>query len=280
MTESPETDGREVSSKPVRSGSLSSRHDGGEHSTGPYRRPMTDGGQAKMDEADGGDSSDEETTEREEEEVEKEEAEEEEAEEEEAEEEEYHVEDADDVYQSDETSGVLHLDLDGLFLDLLGLEVNLNPVTLDVSARPGEGNLLGNLLSSVAGLMDGTEAMADKAKSVLSKPRELLSSLLSKPGELLRGLLGRGGEPEADEAEAEEEEEEEEQADESPGPLRSTVGWLKKKLAALVPSFPTEEIVAMIVREVLEQLVERLEPERDEETGERTEAQSQAEASS
>uniref|UniRef100_A0A7D5GN26 Uncharacterized protein n=2 Tax=Natrinema halophilum TaxID=1699371 RepID=A0A7D5GN26_9EURY len=214
------------------------------------------------------------------EEAEEEEAEEEaeEAEEEEAEEDEYHVEDADDVYQSDEASGVLHLDLDGLFLDLLGLEVNLNSVTLDVSARPGEGNLLGNLLSAVAGLMDGTDAMMDKAKSLLSKPVEFLSNLMSKPGEWLEGLFSGDGErdeePTADEDVADEGE------DESPGRIASAIGWLKKKLASLVPSVPTEEIVAIIVREVLEQLVERLEPDRDEESGGQPESQSQAEATS
>lgn len=55
--------------------------------------------------------------------------------------------------QEDATT-VLHLNLDGLFLDLLGLEVDLDRVTLDIDAVSGEGNLLGNLLSAVSGLLD------------------------------------------------------------------------------------------------------------------------------
>jgi hypothetical protein len=39
-------------------------------------------------------------------------------------------------------------------LNLLGLQVNLNQVVLDITAQPGSGNLLGNLLCSVAGLLN------------------------------------------------------------------------------------------------------------------------------
>ena len=42
-----------------------------------------------------------------------------------------------------------------LDLNLLGLRVQLNQVVLDVTAVPGSGNLLGNLLCAVAGLLDG-----------------------------------------------------------------------------------------------------------------------------
>lgn len=49
---------------------------------------------------------------------------------------------------------VLFLDLGPLHLDLLGLNVDLSQVELDVFAEPGSGNLLGNLLCSVAGLLD------------------------------------------------------------------------------------------------------------------------------
>ena len=41
-------------------------------------------------------------------------------------------------------------------LDLLGLNVDLNQVVLNITAVPGAGNLLGNLLCSVAGLLDGS----------------------------------------------------------------------------------------------------------------------------
>jgi hypothetical protein len=49
---------------------------------------------------------------------------------------------------------ILHLELGPLDLDLLGLVVHLNKVVLDISAQPGSGNLLGNLLCAIAGLLD------------------------------------------------------------------------------------------------------------------------------
>lgn len=51
---------------------------------------------------------------------------------------------------------VLHLDVEGLFLDVLGLEIDLNEVVLDVTAVPGPRKLLGNLLSAVAGVLNGS----------------------------------------------------------------------------------------------------------------------------
>jgi hypothetical protein len=50
---------------------------------------------------------------------------------------------------------VLNLVLGPLDLNLLGLEVHLDQVVLDIIARTGAGNLLGNLLCAVAGLLDG-----------------------------------------------------------------------------------------------------------------------------
>jgi hypothetical protein len=50
---------------------------------------------------------------------------------------------------------ILHLVLGPLDLDLLGLQVHLNRVVLDIVAESGPGNLLGNLLCAVAGLLDG-----------------------------------------------------------------------------------------------------------------------------
>lgn len=49
---------------------------------------------------------------------------------------------------------VLHLNLGPLDLNLLGLVVHLNTVVLDITAVPGSGNLLGNLLCSVTHLLD------------------------------------------------------------------------------------------------------------------------------
>jgi len=50
---------------------------------------------------------------------------------------------------------ILNLVLGPLDLDVLGLEIHLNRVVLDIIARSGAGNLLGNLLCAVAGLLDG-----------------------------------------------------------------------------------------------------------------------------
>jgi len=53
------------------------------------------------------------------------------------------------------TCGILNLVLAPLDLNLLGLTVHLDRVVLNVAAVSGAGNLLGNLLCSVAGLLDG-----------------------------------------------------------------------------------------------------------------------------
>lgn len=53
------------------------------------------------------------------------------------------------------TCQILHLTLGPLDLNLLGLMVHLDRVVLDISAQPGPGNLLGNLLCGIAGLLDG-----------------------------------------------------------------------------------------------------------------------------
>lgn len=58
--------------------------------------------------------------------------------------------------QASGTCDILHLNLGPLDLDLLGLQVHLNEVVLDITAQQGPGNLLGNLLCAVAGLLDNT----------------------------------------------------------------------------------------------------------------------------
>jgi hypothetical protein len=55
---------------------------------------------------------------------------------------------------------ILHLSLGPVNLNLLGLNVALDncaggPVTVDITATPGAGNLLGNLLADLSGLLDG-----------------------------------------------------------------------------------------------------------------------------
>lgn len=50
---------------------------------------------------------------------------------------------------------ILFLDLGPIFLDVLGLEVDLSEIVLDIDAVRGAGNLIGNLLCSLVGLLDG-----------------------------------------------------------------------------------------------------------------------------
>ena len=53
------------------------------------------------------------------------------------------------------TCNILNLVLGPLHLNVLGLVVDLNQVVLNITAVQGPGNLLGNLLCAVAGLLDG-----------------------------------------------------------------------------------------------------------------------------
>ena len=65
------------------------------------------------------------------------------------------------------TCQILHLDLGPLSLNLLGLQVDLSQVVLDITAQRGAGNLLGNLLCSVAGLLDSPGGLSRVLNQVL-----------------------------------------------------------------------------------------------------------------
>jgi hypothetical protein len=49
---------------------------------------------------------------------------------------------------------ILHLEIGPINLNLLGLEITTEPIVIDIVAVPGPGNLLGNLLCAIAGLLD------------------------------------------------------------------------------------------------------------------------------
>jgi hypothetical protein len=66
---------------------------------------------------------------------------------------------------------ILNLVLGPLDLDLLGLQVHLDKVVLNIVAQSGAGNLLGNLLCAVAGLLDNT--------GTLSQITDILNSILA-----------------------------------------------------------------------------------------------------
>lgn len=74
------------------------------------------------------------------------------------------------------TCPILHLVLGPLDLDLLGLQVHLDRVVLNVDAQSGPGNLLGNLLCAVAGLLDGG------LQGLLGRLTTLLNQILGQLG--------------------------------------------------------------------------------------------------
>ncbi len=64
---------------------------------------------------------------------------------------------------------MLDLTLGPLHLDLLGLMVDLNQVRLTINAVSGPGNLLGNLLCAIAGLLDPVPSAGELATSSRGK---------------------------------------------------------------------------------------------------------------
>jgi hypothetical protein len=84
-----------------------------------------------------------------------------------------------DLAASNGSCQILDLVLAPLDLDLLGLQVHLDQVHLNITAQQGPGNLLGNLLCAVAGLLDG--------------PTNPIGALLDQLVALLNQILGALG---------------------------------------------------------------------------------------
>lgn len=80
------------------------------------------------------------------------------------------------VTQASGSCQILNLVLGPLDLNLLGLKVHLDTVKLDISAQPGSGNLLGNLLCDVAKLLDGGGLLSNLTQ-IVSKLNQILSLL-------------------------------------------------------------------------------------------------------
>lgn len=78
---------------------------------------------------------------------------------------------------------ILTLVLGPLHLDLLGLVVDLNQVVLTITGQTGAGDLLGNLLCAVAGLLDGTGGLGGIAGAL-----DQIAGLLSTIANILNGL--------------------------------------------------------------------------------------------
>ncbi|KAI9021036.1 hypothetical protein DFJ74DRAFT_723272 [Hyaloraphidium curvatum] len=83
------------------------------------------------------------------------------------------------VTQPGEACDILNLDLGPLDLNLLGLRIQLSEINLDITAVPGPGNLLGNLLCAVAGLLDntGTGGVLQQITGLLNQILGLLGTL-------------------------------------------------------------------------------------------------------
>jgi hypothetical protein len=71
---------------------------------------------------------------------------------------------------------ILHLDLGPIFLNLLGLQLTTSPITLDLTAVAGAGNLLGNLLCAVAHLLD-QNPLIPAIQNLLNQINAILASV-------------------------------------------------------------------------------------------------------
>jgi hypothetical protein len=71
---------------------------------------------------------------------------------------------------------LLTVELDPIQLDLLGLQVRTDPITVTVSTQGGDGKLLGNLLGGIASLLN-TENVSNALNNVLSTTIGLVNSV-------------------------------------------------------------------------------------------------------
>ena len=83
-----------------------------------------------------------------------------------------------DLAQAAGSCQILDLVLGPLDLDLLGLQVHLDTVHLNITAQSGPGNLVGNLLCAIAGLLNGGLPLS----GILGQIAALLNQLLGHPG--------------------------------------------------------------------------------------------------
>jgi uncharacterized protein with FMN-binding domain len=79
--------------------------------------------------------------------------------------------------QAVQSCQILDLVLGPLDLNLLGLKVHLDTVKLNITAQGGPGNLLGNLLCAVAGLLDGTSGLNGILNQLVGVLNQLLGVL-------------------------------------------------------------------------------------------------------
>jgi len=94
--------------------------------------------------------------------------------------------------QAADSTPILHLQLAPIHLNLLGLKVDTSPICLDITAQSGPGNLLGNLLTNVAHLLDqGTplsQVLGNLSSTDLNTLTTGLTSLLNGTFQQLTSL--------------------------------------------------------------------------------------------
>lgn len=89
---------------------------------------------------------------------------------------------------------ILDLNLAPIDINLLGLEVKTSAICLDITAVPGSGNLLGNLLSGVANSLNSGTTLSNVLGGLTSAQTSQLTSGLTN---LLNGALGTATAPSA-----------------------------------------------------------------------------------
>lgn len=75
---------------------------------------------------------------------------------------------------------VLTLNIGAIHLNLLGLVVDLSPINLNITGQTGSGNLLGNLVCGIAGLLDNL--------NLSSLTQQLLGDITMLLNQVLAGL--------------------------------------------------------------------------------------------
>jgi hypothetical protein len=78
------------------------------------------------------------------------------------------------------TCPILNLSLGPINLDLLGLNVDTSQICLDITAVPGSGALLGNLLCGVANLLNGGLSQSDALATLTAAELATLNSGLTQ----------------------------------------------------------------------------------------------------
>jgi hypothetical protein len=72
---------------------------------------------------------------------------------------------------------IRHLDIAPITITLLGLQITTSEIVLDIVAIPGPGNLLGNLLCTITGLLNPGGGLAGALNQLVTALNGLLAAL-------------------------------------------------------------------------------------------------------